>query len=36
MTAAANGLTREEYHASGWSDEQLVQNGLMNEAPSFS
>ena len=35
MTAAANGLTREEYHASGWSDEQLVQNGLMI-SPSFS
>lgn len=39
MTAAANGLTREQYHASGWTDEQLVQNGLMQPpggvAPAF-
>ncbi|SPL81340.1 Phage protein [Yersinia phage fEV-1] len=39
MTAAANGLTREQYHAAGWSDEQLIQNGLMlppnGVAPSF-
>lgn len=34
MTAAANGLTREQYHAAGWTDEQLVQNGMMI-APSF-
>lgn len=32
MTPAANGLTREQYHASGWSDLQLVQAGLM-QAP---
>jgi len=40
MTAAANGLTREQYHAAGWSDEQLIQNGMMlppnGVAPSFS
>lgn len=35
MTAAANGLTREAYHAAGWSDEQLVSNGMMI-TPSFS
>jgi hypothetical protein len=39
MTAAANGLTREQYHAAGWSDAQLIQNGLMvppnGTAPSF-
>lgn len=29
MTAAANGLTREAYHASGWTDAQLIQAGLM-------
>lgn len=29
MTAAANGLTREQYHASGWTDDQLVAQGLM-------
>lgn len=34
MTAAANGLTREQYHAAGWTDEQLIQNGMMI-APSF-
>ena len=34
MTDAANGLTREQYHASGWTDELLIQNGMMI-APSF-
>ena len=34
MTAAANGLTREQYHASGWTDEQLLAQGLMIK-PSF-
>lgn len=29
MTAAANGLTREAYHASGWTDQVLLANGLM-------
>jgi hypothetical protein len=39
MTDKANGLTREQYHAAGWSDEQLVQHGIMlppgGVAPSF-
>lgn len=34
MTAAANGLTREAYHAAGWTDAQLIENGFM-VAPSF-
>lgn len=29
MTALANGLTYEQYIASGWNDTQLIQNGLM-------
>lgn len=29
MTAAANGVTREAYHAAGWTDELLITNGLM-------
>lgn len=29
MTPAANGTTREAYHAAGWSDEQLIANDLM-------
>lgn len=29
MTAAANGLSREAYHASGWNDLQLIREGLM-------
>ena len=29
MTAAANGVTYEAYVAAGWSDAQLVQNGMM-------
>lgn len=29
MTAAANGVTREAYHAAGWTDEMLIANGLM-------
>ena len=29
MTAAANGVTYEAYVAAGWSDAQLVKNGLM-------
>ena len=29
MTAAANGLSRDSYIASGWTDEQLIANGLM-------
>jgi hypothetical protein len=39
MTDKANGLTREQYHEAGWSDEQLVQHGIMlppgGVAPSF-
>jgi hypothetical protein len=39
MTDKANGLTREQYHATGWSDEQLIQHGMMvppgGVAPSF-
>lgn len=38
MTPAANGVTREAYHAAGWTDAQLVQNGLMQPpaaSPSF-
>lgn len=38
MTPAANGVTREAYHAAGWSDEQLIANGLLNPpaaTPSF-
>ena len=29
MTAKANGITRDAYLASGWTDEQLIQNGMM-------
>lgn len=29
MTAAANGLTREQYHASNWTDDMMVANGIM-------
>ena len=29
MTAAANGVTYDAYVAAGWSDAQLVQNGMM-------
>lgn len=29
MTAAANGVTRDAYIAAGWTDAQLVANGLM-------
>jgi hypothetical protein len=29
MTAAAGGVTREAYHAAGWTDAQLVEYGLM-------
>ena len=39
MTAAANGVTREQYHAAQWTDEQLIANGLMQPpggvVPSF-
>lgn len=28
MTAAANGVTYEAYKAQGWTDDQLIQNGL--------
>lgn len=31
MTAAANGLTREQYHSGGWTDEQLIAHGLMQQ-----
>jgi hypothetical protein len=29
MTAAAGGLTREQYLAAGWTDDQLIANGYM-------
>lgn len=29
MTALAGGLTREQYHASGWTDTQLIEFGMM-------
>ena len=29
MTATAQGVTREAYHQAGWTDAQLVENGLM-------
>jgi len=29
MTAQANGLTRDQYVQQGWTDEQLISNGLM-------
>lgn len=29
MTAAANGATREQMHAAGWTDETLIANGMM-------
>lgn len=29
MTAKANGATREAFHANGWTDEALIQNGYM-------
>jgi hypothetical protein len=29
MTAAANGVSREAYLAAGWTDAQLIANGLM-------
>lgn len=39
MTPAANGVTRESYHEAGWTDEQLISNGLMlppgGASPSF-
>lgn len=39
MTEKAAGLTREQYHQSGWTDEQLIQHGYMlapgGVAPSF-
>ena len=30
MTPAANGLTREQYHAAKWTDKQLIDAGFMN------
>ena len=29
MTALANGLTRQQYHDGGWTDDQLLTNGYM-------
>lgn len=31
MTAAAAGVTRQQYHDQGWTDEQLIQQGLMQK-----
>ncbi len=33
MTPAANGLTRKQYHAAGWTDPQLIDSGMMNAPP---
>ena len=33
MTETAKGLTREQYHESGWSDEHLIEAGFMNAPP---
>ena len=33
MTSKANGLTREQYHASNWTDQQLIDSGMMNAPP---
>ncbi len=33
MTTLANGLTREQCHASGFTDQMLVERGLMNAPP---
>lgn len=33
MTAAANGVTYEAYQAAGWTDDQLVQAGMMAPRP---
>ena len=30
MTALANGLTREQYKAAGWTDEALIAAKMMN------
>jgi hypothetical protein len=39
MTDKANGLTRDQYHQAGWTDELLIQHGMMlppgGVAPSF-
>ena len=36
MTEAANGVTRDAYIAAGWTDEQLILNGMMSDPVSFS
>ena len=33
MTEKANGLTRDQYHAANWSDQQLIDAGMMNAPP---
>lgn len=35
MTPAANGVTREAYHGAGWTDAQLIENGLMVPPAAF-
>ena len=34
MTAAANGMTYQQYKDAGWSDEQMITNGIAQK-PSF-
>lgn len=34
MTAAANGMTYDQYKAAGWSDEQMIANGVAQQ-PTF-
>jgi len=29
MTDAAGGITRAQFHSQGWTDDQLIQNGMM-------
>ena len=33
MTSKANGLTREQYHEANWTDQQLIDAGMMNAPP---
>ena len=33
MTPKAAGQTREQYHAAGWTDAQLIEHGMMEAAP---
>ncbi len=33
MTPAAKGITRDQYHKAGWTDQQIIENGFMNAPP---